>query len=52
MNTDVLLRADVLFVSVILPIIVVIGGWTAVKLHERWLKRELARERAESHEKS
>lgn len=45
---SVLLRPDFLFVSVILPILVMIGGWVAVKLHDRWLDRELARERSEN----
>jgi len=39
------MRSDVLFVSVILPILVVVGGWIGVKAHERWLARELARVR-------
>lgn len=44
---SVLLRPDFLFVSVILPILIMIGGLVALKLHYRWLDRELERERAE-----
>lgn len=39
------MRSDVLFVSVILQILVVIGGWVGVKFHERWFAKEVARER-------
>lgn len=42
-----LLRPDVLFVSVILPIIVMIGGLVAVRMTNRWVDRDIARERAE-----
>ena len=42
-----LLRPDVLFVSVILPIIVIIGGLVALKMTNRWVDRDIARERAE-----
>jgi hypothetical protein len=44
---SVLLRPDFLFVSVILPILVMIGGLIALKLHNRWVDRDIARERAE-----
>jgi hypothetical protein len=44
---SVLLRPDFLFVSVILPILVMIGGWIALKLTNRWVDRDIARERAE-----
>jgi hypothetical protein len=42
-----LLRPDVLFVSVILPISIVIGAWILVSFHNRWVDRDIARERAE-----
>jgi hypothetical protein len=42
-----LLRPDVLFVSVILPLSIVAGAWILVKFHERSLDRDIARERAE-----
>ena len=40
------MRSDVLFVSVILPISVVIWGLTISFFHNRWLDREIASERA------
>jgi hypothetical protein len=42
-----LLRPEVLFVSVILPISIVIGASILVWLHNRWVDRDIARERAE-----
>jgi hypothetical protein len=41
-----LLRPDVLFVSVILPVCLMMGGWMIVRLHQAWLQREIARERS------
>jgi hypothetical protein len=38
-----LLRPEVLFVSVILPISIVIGAWILVLIHNRWLDRDIAR---------
>ncbi len=35
------------FAFVILPCLVMLGGFVVLKVHERWLERELARERAE-----
>ena len=43
-----LLRPDVLFVSVILPVYLMIGGWLIAKFHDRWIRKEIARERAAS----
>jgi hypothetical protein len=43
-----LLRPDFLFVSVILPILIMIGAWIALKLHNRWLDREREGERKEA----
>jgi hypothetical protein len=40
------MRSDVLFVSVILPICVVIWGLAISYFHNRWLDREIANERA------
>jgi hypothetical protein len=40
-------RSDVLFVSVILPILVMVAGVISYKVHDRWVDREIARERAE-----
>jgi hypothetical protein len=40
------MSANVLFVSVILPICVAIGGWIVVLVHNRSLDREIAREQA------
>ena len=45
---EALLRPDFLFVSVILPILIMIGGWVALKLHNRWLDREREGERKEA----
>ncbi|HKG82040.1 MAG TPA: hypothetical protein VKB16_02615 [Beijerinckiaceae bacterium] len=42
-----LLRPEVLFVSVILPISIVIGASILVWFHNRWVDRDIARERAE-----
>ena len=42
-----LMRPDVLFVSVILPVSIVIGAWILVWFHNRWVDRDIARERAE-----
>jgi hypothetical protein len=39
-----LLRPDVLFVFVILPVGLMIAGWMIVKLHQSWLRNEIARE--------
>ena len=44
---SVLLRPDFLFVSVILPVIVMIGGFVALRFVNRWVDRDIARERAE-----
>jgi hypothetical protein len=42
-----LLRPEVLFVSVILPISIVIAASILVWFHNRWVDRDIARERAE-----
>ena len=42
-----LLRPEVLFVSVILPICIAIRAWILVWFHNRWVDRDIARERAE-----
>ena len=42
-----LLRPEVLFVSVILPICIAIGASILVWFHNRWVDRDLALERAE-----
>ena len=42
-----LLRPEVLFVSVILPISIMIGASILVWFHNRWVDRDLALERAE-----
>jgi len=41
------MNANVLFVSVVLPICIAIGGWIVVLIHNRWVDRDIARERAE-----
>jgi hypothetical protein len=41
------MNANILFVSVILPIGIAIGGWIVVLIHNRWVDRDIARERAE-----
>ncbi len=43
------MSSNVLFVSVILPICIAIGGWIVVFIHNRWVDRDIARERAEKH---
>jgi len=42
-----LLRPEVLFVSVILPIFIVIGASILVWFHNRWVDRDIALERTE-----
>ena len=42
-----LFRPEVLFVSVILPISIMIGASILVWFHNRWVDRDLALERAE-----
>ena len=44
---SILQRPDFLFVSVILPILVMIGGVVVLWLTNRWVDRDIARERAE-----
>ena len=41
------MSSNVLFVSVILPICIALGGWIVVLIHNRWVDRDIARERAE-----
>lgn len=41
------MNSNILFVSVILPIGIAIGGWIVVLIHNRSLDREIAREHAE-----
>lgn len=40
------MTAELWFVTTILPLCVMTGGWVVYKLNERWLERELQRERA------